>query len=353
MNNNRKKSIPTKVKRFSDAIRGMRQDRPPVWLMRQAGRYLPQYREVRKRYDFLTLCRTPEAAAEVSMQPLEVLDVDAVIVFNDILIPLESMGLPVEFSEKGPVIPRPLQSPQDLDSFQIADFEKKEPVHQTLKFIRDHLGPDVALIGFAGAPFTLACYAVEGKISKNFDRIKSLRYRNPSLLHQILERLTETLIHYLRIQAEAGVDLLQLFDTWASILSLPDYREFALPYQKEIFRQIKSLGIPVSLYVNGSSALLEAMKESGTDILSVDWRLPLNEVRRRVGPNITLQGNLDPLALLQSPEGVIRSTQAMLKELGQDPFYIANLGHGLLPQTPVESALAFVKTIRGETSLRE
>ena len=337
---------PTKAERFRRAIRGEPVDRPPVWLMRQAGRYLSQYRAVRERHDFLTLCRTPAAAAEVSLHPLEILDVDAVIVFNDILVPLEAMGAPVTFTDAGPELTAPLRDRQALAHFRRADFDHGEPVFQTLTRLRQTIGPDVALIGFAGAPFTLACYAVEGRISRNLEAIMRLRHREPALLHAVLERTAETVVNYLRLQIEAGVDMVQIFDTWAGVLSVADHREFALRYHRRIIEEIRPLGVPIALYVRGSSPVLEMMAESGADVLSVDWRLPLSEVRRRVGPDVALQGNLDPTALFRSPEGVAESVRAMLRDLGDDRRHIANLGHGVLPETPVESAQAFVRAVK-------
>lgn len=314
--------------------------------MRQAGRYMPQYQAVRARYDFLTLCRTPEAAAEVSLQPLEILDVDAVIVFNDIVIPMEAMGIPVRVTNKGPALEQPVRDRAALDRFRAAEFDFSEPVYQTLRLLRRHLGPEVALLGFGGAPFTLACYAVEGELSRHLDVIKRMLYREPGLLHTILERLAETVANYLRLQIEAGVDMVQLFDTWAGQLSLADYQAFALPYQQAVIDRIQPLGVPIALYVNGSCPFLELMAATGADVLSVDWRLPLSRIRARVGVRPTLQGNLDPTALYDTPEGVIRAVRAMLADMKGDARYIANLGHGVLQHTSVDSVRAFVRAVQ-------
>lgn len=340
--------VLNKFERFRRALAGDPVDRPPVWLMRQAGRYLPQYHLVRNRYDFLTLCRTPDAAAEVSLQPLAVLDVDAVIVFNDILVPLEAMGVPVTFGEHGPVLAQAVRDTATAERLRPAFFDGGEPVAQTLRLLRSMLGVETALLGFAGAPFTLAAYAVEGVLSRNLDVIKSLRYQQPALLHCVLERIAETVADYLRIQIEAGVDMVQLFDTWAGALSLADYEEYALPYQRAVIARVRPLGIPVALYVNGSAAVLEAMAASGADVLSVDWRLPLDTVRCRVGPDVVLQGNLDPAALYGSAETVTALVKGMVAAVRGDTRYIANLGHGILPGTPVESVKAFVRAVKGE-----
>ena len=337
----------TKLERFKNAIAGKPVDHPPVWMMRQAGRYLPQYQEVRGKYEFLELCRTPEAAAEVSLQPLDILDVDAIIVFNDIVTPMEAMGGQIVFTDRGPSLVQPIQSRERLDHFRAADFDATEPVCQTLSLIRQRAGADVPVFGFAGAPFTMACYAIEGAMTRNLDVIKSMRYNDPALLHDVLERFAETVANYLRIQVEAGANMVQLFDTWAGSLSLPDYREFALAYQKRVIEKTRSLGVPVALYLIGTAAVLPEMVESGADVLSVDWRLPLSEVRRRVGDSVVLQGNLDPLALYGPPEGVRHLVHAMLEDAAGDAKYIANLGHGILPRTSVAAARAFIETVKG------
>jgi uroporphyrinogen decarboxylase len=337
----------SKIERFKRVIAGKPVDRPPVWMMRQAGRYLPEYHQVRDKYDFLTLCRTPEAAAEVSIQPLDILDVDAVIVFNDIVIPMENMGIPVQFDERGPSLVEPVRDREMLKRFNVASFDDDEPVFHTLSLIRERIGSEVPLFGFAGSPFTLACYAIEGNLTRNLDYLKAMRYRDPALLHEILDRLAETVADYLRLQIKAGVDMVQLFDSWGGFLSLADYREFSLPYIKKIFDAIRPLGVPMALYINGGSPMLDALAQSGADVLSVDWRLPLPEVRRRVGPGFVLQGNLDPTALYAQPEEVARLTREMLEGMSGDSRFIANLGHGILPKTKVESARAFILAVKG------
>ncbi|MBE7558264.1 uroporphyrinogen decarboxylase [bacterium] len=337
----------SKMERWRNALAGRPVDRPPVWMMRQAGRYLPEYQAVRARYDFLTLCRTPEAAAEVSLQPLRILDVDAVIVFNDIVTPMEAMGTPVVFTDKGPKLTEAIHDRAALDRFRPASFDHDEPVFHTLALLRRELGPDVPLLGFAGAPFTLAAYAIEGALSRNLEVVKAMRWREPGLLHEILARLADTVADYLRIQIEAGADLVQLFDTWAGALSLPDYHEFALRYQKYVVQKIRPLGAPIALYVNGSAPLLREMVDAGVDVLSVDWRLPLPDVRRVVGDEVVLQGNLDPATLFAAPQMVREETRAMLAGAANNARYIANLGHGILPGTPVESVRAFVAAVRG------
>ncbi len=348
MQNARAHAAMTKIERFRNALAGRPVDRPPVWMMRQAGRYLPEYQAVRAKYDFLTLCRTPEAAAEVSLQPLHILDVDAVIVFNDIVTPMQAMGTPVVFTEKGPQLTQPITSAAALDRFRAASFDRDEPVFHTLSLVRERIGPDVPLLGFAGAPFTLAAYAIEGALSRNLDVVKELRWREPALLHEILARLADTVADYLRLQIEAGVDMVQIFDTWAGALSLPDYRQFALEYQTRVMQKIRPLGVPIALYLNGSGPLLAEMAASGADVLSVDWRLPLSAVRRAVGEKMVLQGNLDPATLFAAPDVVRGETRAMLADAAGDPRYIANLGHGILPRTPVECARAFVSAVQGE-----
>lgn len=337
----------TSTERFLRAVQGKPVDRPPVWMMRQAGRYLKEYQAVRANFDFLDLCHNPDAAAEVSLQPLDIFGVDAVIVFNDILVPVNAMGVPLKFTEKGPVLTEPIREKSDLDRFCVVDFDHDESVFKTLSLLRETIGPDIALLGFAGAPFTLASYAIEGKLTRNLDIIKSLMMREPDLLHQILERTAETAANYLRLQIEAGVNLVQLFDTWAGSLSLEDYETFAHPYQKAVFDRVRPLGAPMTIYVNGSTPYLERMAEVGADVVSVDWRLPLDCARQAVGDGVALQGNLDPLILYGTPESVVKRTNHMLSLTGDGSHYIANLGHGILPQTPVESVRAFVETVKG------
>ncbi|HOJ61171.1 MAG TPA: uroporphyrinogen decarboxylase [bacterium] len=336
----------TEKSRFLGAIARKPIDRPPVWLMRQAGRYLPQYMEVKKQYTFLEMCRLPEIAAEISIQPYAILGVDAIIVFNDILIPLEQLGLTVDFNEQGPVVTPAPRHERDIRALRRRPFDESPPVCDSIAIIHRQVGEHTPVLGFAGAPFTLACYLVEGVTSKNLRYIKELVYARPDLLERILETLTETVIEYLRLQIQAGADAVQIFDTWAGELGRTEYRRFAMPWQKRVIEAIQSEGTPVILYVKGSSPFLEEMKHTGASVLSVDWRIPLSEVTAQVGADTVLQGNLDPTALYAPPDVVSRRTRDLLDDCGRRTGHIFNLGHGVLPQTPVESVQALVDTVK-------
>ena len=310
--------------------------------MRQAGRYLKEYRDIRQKVSFLDLCKDADLAAEVSLQPYRILGVDAVIFFSDILIPVESMGVSVALTDKGPEIANPIRSQRDIDRLHIPDPATEVPfVGSILKKLRHELQDAAPLIGFAGAPWTLASYMIEGGGSKSFAEIKGLAYREPRVLHQLLEKLASTISTYLLFQIESGAQVIQLFDTWAGELSRSDYEEFALPYTQKIFEAIGDR-VPRILYLNGCATILEAMAKSGADVLSIDWRISMTEARRRVGDRVALQGNLDPCILLGSKERILAATEQILKEAG--PLgHILNLGHGILPQTLVENARSFIE----------
>ena len=317
-------------------------DRTPVWMMRQAGRYLPEYREIRQKVTFLQLCKNTDLAAEVSLQPYRILGVDAVIFFSDILIPVEAMGAGVSLTDKGPEIEHPIRSRRDVDALSVPDPASEVPfVGSIIKKLRRELRDEVPLIGFAGAPWTLASYLVEGGGSRTFGEIKGLAFREPDILHALLDKLTSTVISYILFQIEAGAQVIQLFDTWAGELNASDYEEFALPYTKRIFDVIHER-VPRILYLNGCAGILESMAKSGANVLSIDWRIPLSEVRRRIGDRIALQGNLDPCVLLGSKERIVAKTKDILQQAGP-VGHILNLGHGILPQTPVENARAFIE----------
>lgn len=335
----------TKKERLSRAMHSLPVDYPPVWLMRQAGRYLPEYRKVRENYSFHEMSHIPEIAAEVSIQPLEILDVDAVIVFNDILTPFELIGRNVVFTENGPVVDPPFRLENELDLMEIHDPGDVPPVYNSIQMIRKEIGSQVPILGFAGSPFTLASYLVEGEMSKNLQIVKTLLYGQPDVFHKLLEKLTLLAIEYLKMQIRAGADAVQIFDTWAGSLSQADYRRFALPYQKQIIDTIQADGIPVILYVNGSGLYLDEMKQSGASVLSVDWRVDLKSVIDITG-DIPLQGNLDPTLLFADVETVTKHTRLMIENVGRKTGYIANLGHGILPGAPVDSVKAFVAAVK-------
>ena len=303
---------------------------------------MKEYRDIRAKVSFLELCKNTDLAAEVSLQPYKVLGVDAVIFFSDILIPVEAMGVDVALTDKGPEIGNPIRRQGDIDRLRIPDPAAEVPfVGSIIKKLRRDLQDAVPLIGFAGAPWTLASYMIEGGGSKSFAEIKSLAYREPRTLHALLDKLAATVSSYLRFQIESGAQVVQLFDTWAGELNVGDYEEFALPYTRKIFDAVGS-AVPRILYLNGCSAILESMARSGADVISIDWRISMAEARRRVGDRVALQGNLDPCVLLGSKERIVAKTREILEQAGPHG-HILNLGHGILPPTPVENARAFIE----------
>ena len=324
-------------------------DRPPVWLMRQAGRYLPEYRKVREKTSFLDLCRTPELAVEVSLQPFRRFAPDGVIFFSDILVPVTAMGVRVEFGDGGPVLPDPIRSSSDVA--RLARFDPSAEIGftgQILGTLRREVAGRAAVLGFAGAPWTLASYLVEGGGSRSFARIKEMAGREPETLTRLLNLLADVIADTLSFQIDSGAQSVQLFDTWAGELSEEDYRAWALPAAARVIARVRRPGVPVILFVNGCAHLIEAMDASGADVLSIDWRLSLREARRRA-PRAALQGNLDPGALLGTPEDVARRTRNMIEQTG-GLRHVVNLGHGVLPQTPIACVEAFIGAARAFSS---
>lgn len=318
-------------------------ERVPVWIMRQAGRYLPEYRAVREKRNFLQVCTTPELAIEVSLQPFRILGVDAVIVFSDILIPAGAMGMPFELTDKGPVIECPLRT-----AAQIRELSNFDPERET-RFLMDairglvrELGPTVPVLGFAAAPWTLACYMVEGHGKDGFPAAKTMLYSDPELFRNLLERIAHATARYLRAQIAAGAAAVQLFDTWVGELAVEQYREFALPATQLLIEEIGAGETPVILYTKASNHLLRAAAESGADVLSVDWRVDMAWLREQIGPGVALQGNVDPCVLLGPLDGVRTAAREAVESTG-GVGHILNLGHGILQQTPVENARAFVQ----------
>src|SRR5216683_777622 len=328
---------------FLRACRGEAVLRVPVWMMRQAGRYLPEYREIRAKHAFLEVCKTPDLAAEGSRQPFRGLGVDDVIVFSDILIPAEAMGLQLETGEAGPNLPNPVRCKADVDRLKIFDPETETGfLPETIRRIVKSVGPEVPVLGFAGAPWTLACYMVEGKAKEGFATVKSFLYHEPRTFRELLHRIAQATIPYLKAQIAAGATAVQLFDTWCGELNAQDYEDFALPAVQEI---ISGLGgsVPVIYYTKASQHLLPSVARSGANVLSVDWRMDLADVRQAVGPKIALQGNVDPAVLFGPPEKIREATLATINSLhGQG--HILNLGHGILQHTPVENAQLFIET---------
>jgi uroporphyrinogen decarboxylase len=332
--------------RFLRALAGEPVDTTPVWIMRQAGRYLPEYRETRKKAgSFLTLCKTPELACEVTLQPVERLGVDAAILFSDILIPLEKMGLALTFEDnEGPRL-EPVRDEAGIARLRVPDADGELGyVMDAVRLIRRELDGRVPLIGFAGAPFTLLTYAVEGQTGKQFTETKKLLYTAPQAAHALLDKLTETCVGYLAAQVRAGVQVIQLFDSWVGQLGPDDFRTFAAPYVQRCIERLKPLGVPIIYFPNGGSTLLRHSARLGAQALGVDWRLPLDEARALAGPDVTLQGNLDPCVLFAPiPEIQHRVADLLMRAGGRR--HIFNLGHGILPPTPPEHAVALVEMV--------
>ena len=314
--------------------------------MRQAGRYLKEYRDIRQKVSFLDLCKDTDLAAEVSLQPLRIVGVDAVIFFSDILIPVEAMGVKVSLTDKGPEIENPVRNMADVRKLVIPDPGSEVPfVGNILRRLRSELRNEVPLVGFSGAPWTLASYMIEGGGTKSFAEIKKMAFSEPATLHALLDKLATTVIAYLKFQIESGAQVVQLFDTWAGELTRPDYDRFALPVVQRIFAEIGN-SVPRILYVNGCANILESMASSGAEVLSIDWRLSIAEAKARVGNRVALQGNLDPCTLLGTSANLTETAAGILKQAGPTG-HIFNLGHGILPPTPVENARALIDFVKG------
>jgi uroporphyrinogen decarboxylase len=348
--------VTTKIRLQNDRLlRACRKepvDRTPVWIMRQAGRYLPSYRALREKVSFMKLCKTPELALQATLTPLEVMEVDAAILFSDILIPVEAMGMKVVFTEKkGPQLPDPIRTQADLARLRVPDpDETMKFVPDAIRLINHTLNGRIPLLGFSGAPYTLATYMIEGETSKNFYGIKRRLFEAPKLLHALLEILADTVTAYLNAQIAAGAHAVQLFDTWAGALSPNEYAEFAFPYTQRVIAGLRRKGTPVILYVNGGSDHLDRMAETGADVLSLDWRIDIGEARRRIGHKVALQGNLDPCALYAPPETIRAHVARILHSYGKGEGHIFNLGHGILPDIPVPHAVAMVNAVHEESA---
>ncbi|PUZ29620.1 uroporphyrinogen decarboxylase [Chitinophaga parva] len=329
------------------ALRGEKTSRTPVWMMRQAGRFLPDYIKLRDKYSFFERCQTPELATEITVMPVDQVGVDAAILFSDILVVPQAMGLEVQLIEKtGPLLPHPIKTKEDLQRIQVPDVnDRLSYVFEALKMIKQTLNGRVPLIGFAGAPFTILCYMVQGKGSKTFDEAKSFCYQQPEVAHALLQMVTDTTIAYLREQIKAGADTVQIFDSWGGLLSPEAFETFSLQYIRQIVAALKDMA-PVIVFAKGAWFALEEMAATGASGLGIDWSIKPHLARQFAGADVTLQGNFDPAALLAPIPEIERMTKQMLKDFGPHR-HIANLGHGILPNVPVDHARAFIETVKG------
>jgi uroporphyrinogen decarboxylase len=322
---------------FLRALKGETVERPPVWMMRQAGRYLPEFIALRDKYDFFTRCQTPELASEITVQPIRRFGMDAAILFSDILVIPQAMNIEVEMKPNfGPYLPNPVRDQKGVDNVVVPD------VHVELDYVMQAI--KVPLIGFAGSPWTILCYVVQGQGSKTYDKAKEFCFTNPVAAHQLLQKITDTTIAYLKAKVEAGVDAVQIFDSWGGMLSPVDYQEFSWQYINQIIEALKD-DAPVIAFAKGCWFALSDMAKSNASALGVDWTCSPKNARYLSGGNITLQGNFDPARLLSPPSEIKKMVHQMIKEFGKDK-YIVNLGHGILPNVPIENARAFIDAVK-------
>ena len=331
---------------FLKALRGETVERPPVWMMRQAGRYLPEFMEIKAKYDFFTRCQTPELASEITVQPIRRYGMDAAILFSDILVIPQAMNIHVEMKPGvGPWLPDPIRSDKDLDRVIIPDVQDSLGyVMAAIRMTKEKLNDEIPLIGFAGSPWTILCYCVEGQGSKNFAMAKELCFTKPKVAHELLQRITDTTITYLKEKVKAGVNAVQIFDSWGGMLSPEDYQEFSWKYIQQIIDALKD-ETHVIAFGKGCWFALKTMAKSGASALGVDWTCSPRNARYLTGGQITLQGNFDPSRLLSPPSEIKRMVKKMIDEFGKDR-YIVNLGHGILPNVPVENAAAFIEAVK-------
>lgn len=350
-------TVATQVPYLLRAANGEELERPPVWMMRQAGRYMKAYRDLREKYpSFRERSEIPEVAVEVSLQPWRAFQPDGVILFSDIVTPLPGLGIEMDIAEgKGPIIESPIRSQEQIDRLHTLEPEESLPfIKQILQALRQEVGDKSTVLGFVGAPWTLAAYAVEGKGSKSYSVIKGMAFSDPTILHQLLAKFADAIATYVRYQIDCGAQVVQMFDSWAGQLSPQDYQTFALPYQQRVFRQVKSThpDTPLILLVSGSAGVLEKMALSGADIVTVDWAVDMADARARLGKDMKVQGNLDPGVLFGSKEFIRDRIEDTVRKAG-NRGHILNLGHGVLPNTPEENVAFFFETaknlgVRGE-----
>jgi uroporphyrinogen decarboxylase len=328
------------------ALKGESVSRPPVWMMRQAGRYLPEYIKIREKYGFFERCQTPELACEITLQPVDIIGVDAAILFSDILVVPQAMGLEVQLIESvGPLLPDPIKTAKDMERITVPDVDDRlHYVFDAIKLIKQELNDRVPLIGFAGAPWTLLCYMVQGKGSKTFDGAKVFCYTQPETAHKLLQMITDTTIAYLKKQIQAGADVVQVFDSWGGLLSPLDFEVFSLQYIRQIVAAVED-DAPVIIFAKGAWHSLAEMAATGAHGLGIDWCIKPDMARSFAGPDVTLQVNFDPAKLLSPIPVIEKEVKQMINAFGKDR-YIANLGHGILPNVPVDHARAFVNAVK-------
>ena len=329
-----------------DALNGDNVSRPPVWMMRQAGRYLPDFMKLKEKYDFFTRCKTPELAAKITLMPIEQIGTDAAILFSDILVVPQAMGVDVEMrKELGPFIPKPIREAKQIEKIVIPDVDDNlNYVFEAIRLSKQMIDNRVPLIGFAGSPWTVLCYMVQGQGSKNFDIAKSFCFSQPEAAHMLLEKITTTTIKYLKSKVKAGVNVIQLFDSWGGLLSEDDYQKFSWHYNQKIIDSLKSKTKIIS-FSKGCWFALPLMAKSGVDALGIDWTCSARNARYLTGGKVTLQGNLDPSRLMSTPKEIEKLTKKMIAEFGVQK-YVVNLGHGILPNVPVDNAKAFVNAVK-------
>ena len=336
---------------FLRACRKEPVERTPIWIMRQAGRYLPEYRAVREKVDFLTLCKTPDLAAEVTIQPVDIIGVDAAIIFSDILVIPEAMGMKLEMHEgKGPIFHNPIRTENDANALaEIDPFKDLSYVLDAVSLTKRELNGRVPLIGFSGSPWTLFTYMVEGRGSKNFSNVKKMIYNNPRLAHKVLGKLADAVSLYLSAKIEAGADAVQIFDTWGGVLSQNDFEEFSLKYVQMIISNIKRKNEPVIFFPKGVHYKFKKLSKCGADVIGLDWTMDIGKVRKRIGDKIALQGNLDPAFLYANEEKIKEEAIRILDSFGEGSGHIFNLGHGILPDVEPEKAKYLVNTVKEES----
>lgn len=342
----------TGAARFLAACHHNQPDATPIWFMRQAGRCLAQYRELRKRYDILTMAKTPELCAQVTLMPVEQFGVDGAVLYADIMLPLEGMGISLEIQpEVGPIIHNPVRTMQDVEALRVIDAEDSTPyVMEAIRLVHNELEGKQAVIGFSGAPFTLACYMIEGRPSRDYALARSLMYGQPEVWNALMNKLTEVVSRYLVAQINAGVDVVQLFDSWVGALGPSTYKRFVQPYTRRIFETIERTGTPSIHFGTGTASLLKLMAEAGGDIISVDWRVDLDEAWECIGHNRGIQGNLDPTLLLTSWDVVEQGMYDVLRRANNRPGHIFNLGHGVLADTNPDMLRRLVDSVHKITA---